>query len=54
MFLSHLVVTRFGPWKISKFLEKGNFGTKKGSNIGENPVLSKVILEHLGCSNKCF
>ena len=49
------VVTRFGPWKILKCLEKGPFwGQKKGSKMGQKRVFLKVIVDHLGCSNKCF
>ena len=54
------VVPRFGPWKIPKGLElfknynMGRFGTKNGSKMGQKRVFPKVILDHLGCSSKCF
>ena len=48
------VVTRIGPWKIPKCLENGLFWDKKWSKMGQKRVFSKVILDHLGCSNKCF
>ena len=44
----------FGGWKIPKRLEKGPFGTKNGSKMGQKWVFPKVIMDHLGCSNKCF
>ena len=54
------VVPRFGPWKIPKCLElfknynMGRFGTKNGSKMGQKRVFPEVILDHLGCSSKCF
>ena len=54
------VVPRFSPWKIPKCLElfknhnMGRFGTKNGSKMGQKCVFPKVILDHLGCSSKCF
>ena len=57
VFLAHFepLVTRFGPRKIPKCLENVSFfGTKKGSKMGQNRVFPKVILDHWGCSNKCF
>ena len=48
------VGTRFGPWKIPKCLEKGSFWTKNGSKMGQKRGFPKVILDHLGCSNKYF
>ena len=48
------VVVRFGPWKISKCLEKGLFWDQKWVQNGSEMRSSKVILDHLGCSNKCF
>ena len=49
------VVTRFGPWKIPKCLENGSFWDLKCvSKMGEKDVFPKVILDHLGCSDKCF
>ena len=43
LFLAHFepVVTRFGPWKIPKCLEKHGFATKNGSKIGQNELLQK-------------
>ena len=60
VFLAHFepVVTRFGPWKIPKCLEKGPLWDQKwvqnGSKKGQKGVFTKVILAHFGCSNKCF
>ena len=57
VFLAHFetVVMCFGPWRIPKCLENGLFwGTKNGSKMGQKGVFPKVILDHLGCSNKCF
>ena len=56
VFLGHFepVVARFGPWKISKCLGNGPFGTNNGSKMGQKRVFPKVIPDHLGCSNKCF
>ena len=49
------VVTRFGPWKIPKCLENGLFWDQKmGQKWVRNAFFPKVILDHLGCSNKCF
>ena len=56
VFLAHFepVVTRFGPWKIPKCLENGPFWDQKWVKMGQNRVFPKVILDHLGCSHKCF
>ena len=57
MFLARFepMVTCFGPWKIPKCLEKGPFwDQKKGLKMGQKRVFLKVIVDHLGCSNKCF
>ena len=56
VFLGHFepVVARSGPWKIPKCLEKGRFKTKNGSKLGKKRIFRKVILDHLGCSNKGF
>ena len=52
------VVARFGPWKIPKCLENGPFGDQQwvqnGSKMGQKRDFPKMILDHLGCSNKCF
>ena len=48
-----LVVARFGPPKIPKCLENGLFRDKKnGSKMGQKCVFPKMILYHLGCTNK--
>ena len=47
-------MTHFGPWKIPKCLKMGRFGTKNGSKMGQKRVFPRVILDHLGCSKKCF
>ena len=54
-FLAHSApaVTRFGPWKIPKCLENGPFWDENESKMGENHVFPIVILDHLGCTNKC-
>ena len=49
-----LVVGRFGPWKMPKCFKMGRFGTKNESKMGQKHVFPKVILDHFGCSNKCF
>ena len=56
IFLAHFepVLMCFGPWKIPKCLEKGAFGDQNGSKTGQKRVFPKVVLHHLGCSNKCF
>ena len=48
------LVARFGPWKIQNALKMGHFGTNNGSKMGQKRVFPKVILGHLGCSNKFF
>ena len=32
----------------------GHFVTKNSVKNGQKHIFSKVILDHLGCSNKCF
>ena len=56
VFLAHFepVLMRFGPWKIQKCLQKGPFWDQKWFKNGSKCVFPKVILDHLGCSNKCF
>ena len=56
VFLAHVVpvVTRFGPWKIPKCLENGPFWDQKWVINGSKTRFPKVIMDHLGCSNKCF
>ena len=46
------VVMRFGQYKIPKCLENAPFWDKNGSKTGQKRGFPKVILEHLGCSNK--
>ena len=48
------VATGFGTWIIPKCLEMGPFWAQHASKIGQKRVFSKVIPDHLGCSNKCF
>ena len=48
------VVARFGPWKIPKCLENGPFQDQNWAKMGQKRIFPKVILDHLGCSNKCF
>ena len=48
------VVARFGPRKSQNALKMGRFKSKNGSKMGQNRVFPKVILDHLGCSNKWF
>ena len=48
------VVARFGPWKIPYCLENGLFWDKNGSKMGQKRIFPKVILDHLGCSDKFF
>ena len=60
VFLAHFepVVTRFGPWKIPKCLEKGPLWDKNGSKMGpkrvKKGVFTKVILAHFGCLKQVF
>ena len=56
VFLAHVVpvVTRFGPWKIPKCLENGPFWDQKWVINGSKTRFPKVIMDHLGCSNRCF
>ena len=54
MFLAHFVVMCFGPWKIPKCFENGPFWDQKWVKMGQKRIFPKVILDHLGCSNKCF
>ena len=60
LFLAHFEaeVTRFGPWKIPKCLEKGPFcdqkWVKNASKMGPKPASAKVVVDHLRSSNKCF
>ena len=49
----------FWPWwpvwaflKSQNAFKMGHFATKIGSKMGENCVLPKMILDHLGCLNK--
>ena len=35
-------------------LKMGRFKTKNGSKMGQKRIFPKMILDHLGCSNKCF
>ena len=50
------VVTRFGPWKIPKWLENGPFWDQKWVQNGSKTRFSKSDpkVDHLGCSDKCF
>ena len=48
------VATVFGSWKLPKCLENGPFWDQKWVKNGSKRVFPKVILDHLGCSNKCF
>ena len=56
LFLAHLehVVTRFGPWKIPKCLENGTLWDLKMGEKWVKNTCSQLMLDHLGCSNKCF
>ena len=58
-FLAHFepLVRRFGTRKPPKCpekecLEKGRFGTKAESKMGQKRVVAKVILDHSRCTNK--
>ena len=46
------VVTRFGPGEIPKYLENDPFWGQKRVKNGSKQVFPKVIVDHLGCSNK--
>ena len=56
VFLAHFepVVTHFGPWNIPKSLENGSFWDQEWVKNGSKTCFSKVIVDHLGCSDKCF
>ena len=56
VFLTHFepVVMCFGPWKMPNTLESGPFWDQKWVKNGSKTHFSKVIWDHLGCSNKCF
>ena len=56
VFLAHFEpgITRFGPWKRPKCLENGPLWDSKWSKMGQKRVFPKVIVDHWGCSNKCF
>ena len=56
VFLAHFepVVTRLGYRKSQNAAKMGRFKTKNASKMGQKRVFPKVILDHLGCSNKCF
>ena len=43
-----------GHGKSQNAFKMGRFGSKNGSKMGQKSVFSKVIVDHLGCSNKCF
>ena len=47
-------VMRFRPWIIPKCLENGPFWDQKWVKNGSKRVFPKAILDHLGCSDKCF
>ena len=48
-------MARFGPWKIPKCLENGPFWDKEWVKNGvKKRIFPKVMLDHLGCSNKWF
>ena len=48
------VVARFGPRKTPKCLGNGPFEDKNAAKMGEKRFVPKVIVDHMGCSNKCF
>ena len=57
--LKHVFLTRLSPWcrflalgKSQNALKRGRFNTKNGSKLGENRIFLKVIVGHLGGSNK--
>ena len=49
-----LGVAHFGPPKIPKnfALKMRCFGTKNGSKMGQKRIFPKLILDHLGCTNR--
>ena len=46
------VVTRFGPRKILKRLQKGPFWDQKWVKMGRKCVFPKAIVDRLGCTKK--
>ena len=58
---THVFRPFLSPWcrvlghgKSQNALKMGHFKTKNGSKMGRKRVFPKVILDHLGCSNRCF
>ena len=47
-----LGVARFGPPKIPNDLKMGCLGQKMGQKWVKNVFFQKLILDHLGCTNK--
>ena len=56
VFLAHFepMVTILGHGKSQNALKMRRFGTKNASKMGQKCIFPNVILDHLGCSNKCF
>ena len=48
------LLASFGRWNVPNALKVGRFKTKNGPKMGQKCVFPNVILDHLGCSNKCF
>ena len=47
-----LVVAVLALLKSQNALKMGHFGTKNGSKMGQKWIFPKMILDHLGCTNK--
>ena len=56
VFLAHFepIGTGFGPWKSQYSLKRGRFVSKNRSKVGQKHIFPKAILDHWGCTNKCF
>ena len=56
VFLAHFepVVTRFGPWKIPKCLEKGPLRVHKWVKMGQNRIFRKSDPRPLGMLKQLF
>ena len=49
-----LMVTCFGPWNVPKWVENRLFWDQKWVEKGQKRVIPNIIVDHLGCSNKCL
>ena len=55
--LKQVFLGRFQPWwrvRAQNAFKRGRCKTNNWSKMGEKCIFPKLILDHLGCSNKCF